>query len=1117
MTDEGLPCTCTEPLTLPSALGAPTRSSVGGRARAQGGRPAVVALGELVVEDVAPVHAERGRLARDRVGAALAGQERVREAQCARHAVHLEGRVLDRAAVARDPQLVVAGARDDPHGLVRAVAVVAHLDGLVAVGRREQLQRRAEDVTAAVALVAKDVLCVDRCLRDGAHDAVQLVCRERLRAGHRARERLDRVGAEGAVVDVDAERVVLAVGALARVGHVGVHHLGRARLHERGGHRVAARGLVVAVGVPRAHDEHRVLARECLGEAGARGEGAGGVRRARQRAHGEGAARDVHAARLDVEQPLAARRQVVGEVVRAVAVVDEGAEHRLRRTGQRHGEEVAAHVLRVAVAVGRADPHPRELAGDGDVRVVADHDGARGAARARVDDRGEGAVLDVLAVHRHRQPVGVRLVDAVLHRVQAVARVEHLHGVRGGGLRLVLRLRLVAVALAVVRLDRAQHRRDRCAAAPARVLVAVARAHLEVLQLARDAALGGARPRLGAEHERVRRVGRPRLDERGVRAAIDVQLVEEHVNGVDARGGGLELDGVHAVELVAHRGRRGEPARPVHEHGEVADYRGGGVLLVAVGVLGEDVKLVELARRGDLHRAVAAEGHRVARARVGGQRLHGEGGALDGQRAEGDLDLVEAGDGHRVLDDVRAVRGLAHEAMHAGAAAAERRPAQRHLEVVAAHGALVAEGVGGDDDEGGGDARHAQPQPVTVRGAVPRVGPPGQHDRLEGRAHDVDAAQLHLHVVGAGHLDHVLDAVGAVLHVGDARRVLPLERAPAAPRDVGGEVIALLEPAEARVAVRVLGGDVEEGLDAGGRLDEALAGGHAVRRADRPRLHVDDVVGQPHWLAAQRDRQLVDARDDGRVRRGVIAVAHVDDGGVDIEAVLSDEPGAEEVAAQHLRRAVLVVRSDLEGGRRASPRRGEPAALQLGLGRAGPRDDLHQQLGARRRVAAARAAVLHVVVLPRARRGRGEELDRQQFARARLQGGLCPVGDIHLHRLGRLRLPGTEHLAAARLRGAIDALRVGHVLPGELVCVPAGILEQASIVREPCSRRRKQRMQHQRGADDLAARGRKTGQIEVQKRPVLCGGAARPAHLQNRCAVRPERPLLLHIDVLTRR
>ena len=27
MTDEGLPCTCTEPLTLPSALGAPTRSS----------------------------------------------------------------------------------------------------------------------------------------------------------------------------------------------------------------------------------------------------------------------------------------------------------------------------------------------------------------------------------------------------------------------------------------------------------------------------------------------------------------------------------------------------------------------------------------------------------------------------------------------------------------------------------------------------------------------------------------------------------------------------------------------------------------------------------------------------------------------------------------------------------------------------------------------------------------------------------------------------------------------------------------------------------------------------------------------------------------------------------
>ena len=71
-----------------------------------------------------------------------------------------------------------------------------------------------------------------------------------------------------------------------------------------------------------------------------------------------------------------------------------------------------------------------------------------------------------------------------------------------------------------------------------------------------------------------------------------------------------------------------------------------------------------------------------------------------------------------------------------------------HLEIVAAHGALVAEGVGGDDGEGGGDARDAQPEPVAVRGAVARVGAPGQHDRLEGRAHDVDAAQLHLRVVG---------------------------------------------------------------------------------------------------------------------------------------------------------------------------------------------------------------------------------------------------------------------------------------------------------------------------------------------------------------------------------
>ena len=37
-----------------------------------------------------------------------------------------------------------------------------------------------------------------------------------------------------------------------------------ARLHECGRHRVAARGPVVAVRVARAHDEHRVLAREGL-------------------------------------------------------------------------------------------------------------------------------------------------------------------------------------------------------------------------------------------------------------------------------------------------------------------------------------------------------------------------------------------------------------------------------------------------------------------------------------------------------------------------------------------------------------------------------------------------------------------------------------------------------------------------------------------------------------------------------------------------------------------------------------------------------------------------------------------------------------------------------------
>ena len=52
--------------------------------------------------------------------------------------------------------------------------------------------------------------------------------------------------------------------------------------------------------------------------------------------------------------------------------------------------------------------------------------------------------------------------------------------------------------------------------------------------------------------------------------------------------------------------------------------------------------------------------------------------------------VVQAGDGHRVLDDVRAVGALGDEAVHARAALAARRPAEGHLEVVAADRALAS-------------------------------------------------------------------------------------------------------------------------------------------------------------------------------------------------------------------------------------------------------------------------------------------------------------------------------------------------------------------------------------------------------------------------------------------
>ena len=88
-------------------------------------------------------------------------------------------------------------------------------------------------------------------------------------------------------------------------------------------------------------------------------------------------------------------------------------------------------------------------------------------------------------------------------------------------------------------------------------------------------------------------------------------------------------------------------------------------------------------------------------------RLHAEGRALDRLAAERDHHVVQAGDGHRVLDGVRAVRVLRHQRVDAGAAVGDLGGAvvveggagERDLEVVAARRALVAVDIAGDDGE----------------------------------------------------------------------------------------------------------------------------------------------------------------------------------------------------------------------------------------------------------------------------------------------------------------------------------------------------------------------------------------------------------------------------------
>ena len=87
--------------------------------------------------------------------------------------------------------------------------------------------------------------------------------------------------------------------------------------------------------------------------------------------------------------------------------------------------------------------------------------------------------------------------------------------------------------------------------------------------------------------------------------------------------------------------------------------------------------------------------------------LHAERRALDRLAAERDHHVVQAGDGHGVLDGVRAVRVLRHQGVHAGAAVGglggavvvEGGAGERDLEVVAARRSFVAVDIARDDGE----------------------------------------------------------------------------------------------------------------------------------------------------------------------------------------------------------------------------------------------------------------------------------------------------------------------------------------------------------------------------------------------------------------------------------
>ena len=350
-------------------------------------------------------------------------------------------------------------------------------------------------------------------------------------------------------------------------------------------------------------------------------------------------------------------------VVTAVGLVnDRGAQRRDAGSAHRHDERVAAHGLRVAVAVDSLKDERGIGARDGRLRAHAAELRLGGARATGLHDRRKRRALDVRAVNGHGQLVLSGGDGAVRDGVGAVSRVEHgrLQACAAG------LLDKGAHEIGEGRAAVEEHRLDGLAARGAVVAARVARAHHERVDLARDAQRRRARHAVDlgvqATHHGHGRMRASRAHDGRVRRAEDWDLVVEHLDRILAGREGRVGGDVHPAEQIGHLGM--DRLWPTQRDAKVAP--GGCALGVAVRVLREDLELGQRAR--DRGAQAVAKGRRVARTRHGGEGLHAKGRSLDVAFVEGDRDVVQAGGGDRVLDEVRAVARLGHDAAHARAA-----------------------------------------------------------------------------------------------------------------------------------------------------------------------------------------------------------------------------------------------------------------------------------------------------------------------------------------------------------------------------------------------------------------------------------------------------------------